>query len=344
MDQLNNQPLHQVAQALVSGGKGLLAMDESIPTCNARLRENGIPETALYRQKYRELIVTTSGLEEFISGAILSDETLTSSAAGSKPFAEMLTSRGIMAGIKVDQGTVPMAGVPGEKVTEGLDGLAVRLQNYRRYGVRFAKWRSVTHISTGSPSSAALHFNAQLLARYAAICQEASLVPIVEPEVLMTGAHSLELCHQVTRQFLFELFNALYEHRVDLRAILLKPNMVLPGTDSPDQSSDDEIALATLACLLDRVPAAVPGIVFLSGGQAAKAATKRLNALNQEGQLKGPWKLSFSFSRAILQPVLAYWKGQDQYLPGAQQILLHRSGCNSAACLGNYHPEEDIAP
>jgi len=331
--------MRQTSCQLVAAGKGLLAMDESIITCNQRFREIGIPETTEFRQRYRELIVTVPGLERFISGAILCDETIRQRTSDGELMMDILIKKGIIPGIKVDKGTIPMAGFPDEKVTEGLDGLTTRLKVYYELGARFAKWRAVARIGPGLPSFASLRFNAQLLARYAAICQEAGLVPVVEPEVLMDGGHSIEMCAVVTGEFLHLVFSALYEHRVDLRAMLLKPNMILPGSICTAQLSADEIAAATLSCLSACVPAAVPGIVFLSGGQAAGLATERLNALNRSDQNKGPWKLSFSFSRAILQPALQLWKGEEGKVIAAQNAILHHAAANHEACAGTWKQE-----
>lgn len=337
MNNPNSEVLRQIARRLVDADKGLLAMDESIKTCDQRFREVGIPETAVYRQKYRELIVTAPGLERYISGAILCDETMRQKVAGGDYMAAVLTSKGIIPGIKVDNGTVAMAGFPDEKVTEGLDGLAVRLESYYQMGARFAKWRAVVKPGAGLPTPACIGFNAQLLARYAATCQEAGLVPVVEPEVLMDGAHSAGDCEAVTREFLLLVFAALAEHRVDLDGLLLKPNMILPGSAGSDQPGVEKTAAATRSVLLDCVPASVPGIVFLSGGQPAEQASERLNAMNRGDQRPLPWKLSFSFSRAILQPALQLWKGEDANAGAAQSLLLRRAACNHAACAGRYH-------
>jgi len=335
---MRNEVLSETVKLLLDAGKGLLAMDESINTCNKRFRDLNIPETYEYRQKYRELIVTTPGLEQYIGGAILCDETIRQDTSAGIPMVEVLIKKGIIPGIKVDNGTVPMALFPGESITEGLDGLASRLENYRQLGARFAKWRAVIRIGPGIPSVACMRFNAQLLAQYAAQCQEARMVPVVEPEVLMDGDHNLETCDSVSRDLLHQVFEALYEHRVDLSGMLLKPNMILPGNNSTQLFTDEEIAGATLNCFLDCVPAAVPGIVFLSGGQNAQSATARLNAMNLYQVKIKPWKLSFSYSRAILQPALSIWKGDDQNIQEAQAAILHRAACNRAASTGQYHP------
>lgn len=313
-------------------------MDESIPTCNQRFRDVDIPETMEYRRRYRELIVTTPGLECFISGAILSDETIRQNTSSGDLMVDVLIKKGIVPGIKVDKGTVAMAKFPDEKVTEGLDGLASRLESYYQLGARFAKWRAVMRIGTDLPSATCMRFNAQLLARYAAQCQEAFLVPVVEPEVLMEGTHSIETCSAVTREFLHLVFDALYEHRVDLSAMLLKPNMILPGNANTIQSDANHVAAETLSCLSDCVPATVPGIVFLSGGQSAQHATERLNAMNCSGQTTVPWMLSFSFSRAILQPALQLWNGDKANVTAAQNAILHHAAANHEACAGTWKP------
>lgn len=314
-------------------------MDESIPTCNQRFHASGIPETTEYRRRYRELIVTTPGLERFISGAILSEETIRQSTSGGDLMVDVLIKKGIVPGIKVDKGTIAMAKFPDEKVTEGLDGLASRLESYYQSGARFAKWRAVMRIGHNLPSAPCMRFNAQLLARYAAQCQEAFLVPVVEPEVLMEGAHSIETCSAVTREFLHFVFDALTEHRVDPTAMLLKPNMILPGKACNVQATSDEIAKATLSCLAACVPVAVPGIVFLSGGQSAQQATERLNSMNSSGQTTVPWKLSFSFSRAILQPALQLWRGDDVNITAAQNAILLHAAANHEACAGTWKPK-----
>ena len=296
---------------MVAEGKGLLAMDESTPTCNQRFEKLGIPQTEETRRSYRELIVTTPGLGEFISGVILYDETIRQSRKDGTPFLKVITDAGIIPGIKVDTGAKELAGHPGEKITEGLDGLRDRLAEYSQMGARFAKWRAVITIGDGLPSRGCIEANAQALARYAALCQEAGLVPIVEPEVLMDGAHSLERCFEVTAEVLRAVFSQLYTQRVALEGMILKPNMVLPGKDCPKQNRVEEVADATVTCLLRAVPAAVPGIAFLSGGQSAELASARLNAMNVRFKSRLPWALAFSFARAIQQPALEIWKGQE---------------------------------
>ena len=336
---MNSQELIVTARALVAGDKGLLAMDESNPTCNKRFARLGIPQTEEARRSYRELIVTTPGLGEFISGVILYDETIRQSRKDGTPFVKVITDAGIIPGIKVDTGAKDMAGHPGEKITEGLDGLRARLAEYSQMGARFAKWRAVITISDAIPSRGCIEANAHALARYAALCQEAGLVPIVEPEVLMDGKHTLERCFEVTAEVLRTVFNQLYTQRVALECMILKPNMVLPGMDCPKQDSVDEVADATVSCLLRAVPAAVPGIAFLSGGQPYELASARLNAMNVRFETRLPWALTFSFARAIQQPALEIWKGQQANAAAAQQALYHRARCNSAARLGQYRTE-----
>ncbi len=328
--------LTETANALVADGKGLLAMDESNPTCNKRFAKLGIPETAEARNAYRELIATTPGLNESISGAILYDETIRQTLRDGTLFAKALSDVGIIPGIKVDAGAIDMAGHPGEKITEGLDRLRERLADYSQMGAKFAKWRAVIAISEGRPSRGCIEANAHALARYAAVCQEAGFVPIVEPEVLMDGTHSLAKCAEVTEETLRAVFHQLYVQQVDLGAMLLKPNMILPALDNPSQASVDEDADATVNCLLRSVPAAVAGIVFLSGGQSSELASERLNAMNVRFGSRAPWPLSFSFARAIQQPAMKIWSGQDSNVDVAQQALAKRAACNRAARQGGY--------
>jgi len=336
---MNEQKLIATAKALVAEGKGLLAMDESTPTCNQRFEKVGIPQTEETRRSYRELIVTTPGLGEFISGVILYDETIRQSRKDGTPFVKVITDAGIIPGIKVDTGAKDMAAHPGEKITEGLDGLRARLAEYSQMGARFSKWRAVITIADGIPSRGCIEANAHALARYAALCQEAGLVPIVEPEVLMDGEHPLERCFEVTAVVLQRVFSQLYTQRVTLEGMILKPNMVLPGKDCTKQENVEEVADATVTCLLRAVPAAVPGIAFLSGGQPYELASARLNAMNLRFKTRMPWSLTFSFSRAIQQPALEIWKGQQAKAAPAQQALYHRASCNSAARLGRYRTE-----
>jgi len=342
---MNVQKLIETAKMLVADNKGLLAMDESNPTCNKRFAKLGIPQTKECRRVYRELIITTPSLGESISGVILYDETIRQHKQDGTPFVQVIIGAGIIPGIKVDIGAKEMAAHPGEKITEGLDGLRDRLQEYAQMGARFAKWRAVITIGAGIPSLGCIEANAQALARYAALCQEAGLVPIVEPEVLMDGAHTLERCGTITEEVLQTVFSQLYTQRVMLEGMILKPNMVLPGLTCSEQASVDKVADATVQCLLRVVPAAVPGIAFLSGGQSGELASARLNAMNLRfsarsptvGQSPLPWALTFSFARAIQQPALELWQGKESNVLAAQQALLHRAKCNGAARQGKYN-------
>jgi len=333
---MNAQQLIDTAHALVADDKGLLAMDESTPTCNKRFARLGIPQTEEVRRAYRELLVTTPGLGESISGAILYDETIRQQKKDGTPFLKILTDAEIIPGIKVDTGAKDMAGHHGAKITEGLDGLRDRLKEYFRMGARFAKWRAVFVIGNELPSRSGLEANAHALARYATLCQEAGLVPVVEPEVLMDGDHTLERCLKVTEEALRNVFIQLNCQRVLLEGMILKPNMVLPGLDCPDQPTVDEVADATVKCFLRNVPAAVPGIAFLSGGQSGELASARLNAMNLRFKTRVPWALAFSFARAIQQPALEIWQGKEANVSAAQNALLHRATCNRAARRGEY--------
>jgi fructose-bisphosphate aldolase class I len=334
---MNAKEIIDTAKALVADDKGLLAMDESNPTCNKRFAKLRIPQTEEARRAYRELIVTTPGLGESISGAILYDETIRQQKKDGTPFVKVITDAGIIPGIKVDTGAKDLAGHPGEKITEGLDGLRDRLAEYSRMGARFAKWRAVIAVGEGIPSRASIEANAQALARYAALCQEAGLVPVVEPEVLMDGEHTLERCCKVTEEVLRTVFHQLYIQGVTLEGMILKPNMVVPGLTCPKQEAVDEVADATVRCLLRSVPAAVPGIAFLSGGQSAELASARLNAMNVRFKSRLPWALAFSFARAIQQPALEIWQGEEGKVLAAQQALYHRARCNRAARRGEYN-------
>jgi fructose-bisphosphate aldolase class I len=334
---MKTQELIDTARAMVAGDKGLLAMDESTPTCNKRFAKLGIPLTVEARRAWRELIVTTPGLEESISGAILFDETIRQHTKDGTPFVKVIADAGIIPGIKVDAGAKDMAGHPGEKVTEGLDGLRDRLKEYSQMGARFAKWRAVIAMGPGIPSRAAIEANAQALARYAALCQEAGLVPIVEPEVLMEGEHTLARCGEVTEEVQRTVFSQLYTQGVMLEGMILKPNMVLPGSACPTQETVDAVAGATVRCLLRAVPAAVPGVAFLSGGQSAELASARLNAMNAGVKSRPPWALAFSFARAIQQPAMEIWRGEEAHVLAAQQALYHRARCNRAARRGEYN-------
>ena len=338
---MNVAELASTAQALVAPGRGILAADESSPTIEKRFKSIGVESTEDNRRAYRQLLFTTEGMEKFISGVILFDETLRQNADDGTPFSQVLSDRGVIPGIKVDAGAKALAGFPGEKVTEGLDGLRDRLAEYRDLGARFAKWRAVIAIGDGLPSRACVGANAHALARYAALCQEAGLVPIVEPEVLMDGDHTIERCDTVTRGVLRAVYGQLYGQGVDLEGTLLKPNMVLSGKDCAEKADVEEVAEATVRCLTQSVPAAVPGIVFLSGGQSSELATAHLNAMNALGQ--HPWELSFSYGRALQQPVLKAWLGKPENVAAAQQALYHRAECNGAARHGSYSAAMEAA-
>lgn len=340
---MQTSTLITTAIAMMAGDKGLLAMDESTATCDARFAQAGIPRTGEARRAYREMIVTAPGLGEFVSGAILFDETIHQRLTDGTTFVDSLVAAGIIPGIKVDLGAKALPGFPAEKVTEGLDGLADRLAAYARLGARFAKWRAVLAIGDGIPTDGCIHANAHALARYAAECQAGGLVPIVEPEVLMTGSHDLNRCAEVTERVLAEVFDELRRQRILLEGMLLKPNMVLPGIDTATQDDVEAVADATVECLLRTVPAAVPGVAFLSGGQSAELATARLNAMNVRFRSRLPWALTFSFSRAIQQPALAIWRGEAARVPEAQRALLHRAKCNSAARRGAYDSVIELA-
>jgi len=333
---MNLQTLRDTVTSLFADNKGLLAMDESTGTCNKRFAQCGIPQTVEARRAYRELIVTTPGLSQSIGGAILYDETIRQQTQDGVPFVKVLAEAGIIPGIKVDMGAKELAGRPGEKVTEGLDGLRDRLSEYSGLGARFAKWRAVITIGEQIPSRGCIEANAQALARYAALCQEAGLVPVVEPEVLMEGNHSLERCGKVTEEVLQEVFCQLYTQRVALEGMVLKPNMVLPGSDYPKQESVEEVADATMNCLLRAVPAAVPAIAFLSGGQSGELASARLNAMHVRFKSRLPWALAFSFARAIQQPAMELWGGLEANVSIAQRALYDRARGNQAACRGEY--------
>ncbi len=332
---MNANEFESIAQALVAPGKGILAADESTPTITKRFEAINLPSTEEHRRAYREMLFTTPGLENFISAVILFDETIRQKAADGTPFPELLRQKGIIPGIKVDKGAKPLALFPGEKVTEGLDGLRGRLAEYVDLGARFTKWRAVIRIDDAIPTPACLAANAHALARFAALSQEAGLVPIVEPEVLMDGDHTLERCEEVTTATQRMVFRELAEYRVVFEQMLLKPNMVTSGKDCPNQASVREVAEATLRVLRHTVPAAVPGIVFLSGGQSDELATRHLNAMNQID--KAPWQLSFSYGRALQSAALQAWHGSD--VLAGQRALLQRAQSNSAARYGRY-PEE----
>jgi fructose-bisphosphate aldolase class I len=329
--------LEQTARALVAPGKGILAADESDGTIKKRFDSIQVESTEESRRAYREMLFTTAGMEEHISGVILYDETIRQSSADGVPFPELLESKGVIPGIKVDKGAKPLAGSPEEKVTEGLDGLRERLNEYRELGAKFTKWRAVIEIGDGVPNHTCIHVNAHALGRYAALSEEAGLVPIVEPEVLMDGDHTLERCYAVTEWTLKTTFQELYYQRVQLEGMLLKPIMVLSGKDAPEQASVEEVAEATIHCLKNCVPAAVPGIVFLSGGQSDELATAHLNAMNAMGP--HPWELSFSYGRALQSPALKAWAGEESNVPAGQAAFAHRAKMNGLARSGSYSPE-----
>jgi fructose-bisphosphate aldolase class I len=329
--------LHETAKAIVAEGKGILAADESTGTIKKRLDSIGVESTEDTRRAYRELLFTTEGVEEYISGVILYDETIRQQAEDGTPFPQLLESKGIIPGIKVDKGAKPLALAEGETITEGLDGLRERLAEYRELGARFTKWRAVITIGQGIPSEYCIWTNAHALARYAALSEEAGLVPIVEPEVLMDGDHTIERSFEVTSRTLHAVFTELRDQRVQPEGILLKPNMVLSGYECPDQVSDDEVARETLRCFRRHVPAAVPGIVFLSGGQSDEQATARLSVMNAMGP--HPWQLSFSYGRALQAPALKAWGGKEEHVEAAQRAYYHRAKMNSAARTGMYAPE-----
>ncbi len=334
--------LESVARALVARGKGILAADESLPTIAKRFAALGIENTGEHRRLYRQMLFTTQGISDFISGVILFDETIRQKADDGTPFPDLLTRQGILPGIKVDKGTKPLAGAAAEVVSEGLDGLRERLGEYKALGARFAKWRALIAIGSGLPSAACLEANAHALARYAASCQETGLVPIVEPEVLMDGDHTIERCFEVTEATLYTVFAALRHQRVVPEAMLLKASMVLAGKSCSRQAGVEEVAAATIRCLKRTVPAAVPGVVFLSGGQTDVLATAHLNAMNAAGG-PHPWALSFSYGRALQAAAMTAWKGQPALVAAGQRALYHRARCNGAARDGRYTPELERA-
>ncbi|MDI6858291.1 MAG: fructose-bisphosphate aldolase class I [Dehalococcoidia bacterium] len=334
---MTHEQIRAVARELVAPGKGILAADESFGTIEKRFAAINVPSTPESRRDYRDLLFSTKGVEEFLSGVILFDETIRQTSHQGPPFPALLLQKGILPGIKVDKGAVPLANYPGERITEGLDGLRGRLSEYRDLGARFTKWRAVIGIGEGIPTRYALQANARVLAHCAALSQEAGLTPIVEPEVLMEGDHGIERCEEVTIATLRLLFFELQEHRVSLDGLLLKPNMVLPGRKSGQKLTPAEVAVATLRALRQSVPAAVPGIVFLSGGQSPEQATANLNAMNRMGP--HPWEVSFSFARALQEPPMRAWAGNPAGVPEAQRLFYHRARCNSAARHGRYSPE-----
>jgi fructose-bisphosphate aldolase, class I len=329
--------LESTAKALVAEGKGILAADESDGTIKKRFDSIGIESTEGNRRAYRDLLFTTDGVEDYISGVILFDETIRQSGVDGTPFPKLLESKGIIPGIKVDKGAKPLANSEDETITEGLDGLRERLEDYRGLGARFAKWRATYSITDHLPSDYCIWTNAHALARYAALCQEAGLVPIVEPEVLMDGTHTIERAFSVTSRVLGAVYTELFDQKVRLEGTLLKPNMILTGYDASDHASPDDVAEWTLKCFHRHVPAAVPGIVFLSGGQSDEDATANLNAMNKRGP--HPWQLSFSYGRALQAPALKAWGGKPDNVPAAQRAYYHRAKMNGAARTGMYAPE-----
>jgi fructose-bisphosphate aldolase, class I len=335
---MTSRRLESVAQDLVVEGKGILAADETAPTLTKRFDTLGIKSTEHSRRTYREMLFTSPGAADFISGAIMCDETIRQQSSQGMPFAKTLANQGILPGIKVDTGAKPLAGSPKETITEGLDGLRDRLREYRDMGAGFAKWRAVLHVTDTLPSAACVSANAHALARYASLCLEQELVPIVEQEVLMDGSHSIRRCEEVTSVVLHAVFDALFEQCVGLEAILLKPNMVIAGKECAQQASMEQVADATLRCLRRHVPAAVPGIVFMSGGQHARLATAHLNAINGLQSTK-PWKISFSYGRALQDPALEAWHGRDEDVAAGRRAFCHRACLNAAATLGKYTEE-----
>jgi fructose-bisphosphate aldolase, class I len=328
--------LHETALALVADGKGILAADESGGTIKKRFDSIGLESTEENRRAYRDLLFTTPGVEEYVSGVILFDETIHQSGHDGTPFPELLASKGVIPGIKVDEGAMPLAGAEGETVTEGLDGLRARLAEYRALGARFAKWRATYTITDDLPSDYCVWANAHALARYAALCQEAGIVPIVEPEVLQDGTHSIERSYHVTCRVLAAVYTELYDQRVDVEGTLLKPNMVLSGYSASNRAGVEEVADWTLKCFYKHVPAAVPGIVFLSGGQSDEDATAHLNAMNAKGP--HPWPISFSYGRALQAPAIKAWGGKPENVEAGQRAYYHRAKMNSAARTGTYAP------
>jgi fructose-bisphosphate aldolase class I len=332
-----SRELHETALAIVADNKGILAADESTGTIKKRFDAIGVESTEENRRFYRQLLFTAPGMEEHIGGVILYDETIRQSADDGTPFPEVLSSKGVIPGIKVDTGAHDLAGFPGEKVTEGLDGLRARLEEYRGLGARFAKWRAVITIGDGIPSVPCIRANTHALARYAALCQEAGIVPIVEPEVLQDGTHSIERSGFVTSRVLAAVYTELFDQRVDVEGTLLKPNMVLTGYEASNRAGVEDVAAATLHTLSKHVPAAVPGIVFLSGGQSDEDATAHLNAMNAHGP--HPWQLSFSYGRALQAPALKAWGGKPENVEAGQRAYYHRAKMNAAARTGTYGPE-----
>ena len=331
---MSAQELEAIARKLIAPARGILAADESTGTIERRFKSINVPNTEASRQAYRDMLFTTPGFGEYISGVILFDETIRQKSLKGVPFTEVLTRSNSIPGIKVDAGAKPLPFAPDEMTTEGLDGLPGRVKEYRDMGARFAKWRAVVTIGPGIPTRYCIETNAHALARYAAICVEGGLVPIVEPEVLMDADNTIETCFDVTEQTLKSVFSALYRQRVPLEQILLKPNMVVSGKKCPVQAGVRQVAEMTLKCLRRCVPPAVPGVVFLSGGQSDEDATAHLNAMNQIGG--NPWELSFSYGRALQAPSMKKWAGQAANVAAAQKIFHHRAKCNGAARSGKY--------
>jgi fructose-bisphosphate aldolase, class I len=334
--------LEQTARDLVAPGKGILAADESFPTIEKRFKSIDVESTEESRRAYREMLFTTEGIGAHISGVIFFDETLRQATADGTPFTEALSRQGVIPGIKVDKGAKSLAGSPDEKVTEGLDSLRDRLGEYRELGARFTKWRAVIEIGAETPTYLCVHANAHALARFAALSQEAGLVPIVEPEVLMDGEHTVERCYEITEWMLKETFQELFYQRVLLEGMLLKPNMVLSGKDAPEQAGVEEVAETTIRCLQSAVPAAVPGIVFLSGGQSDEVATAHLNAMNALGEQ--PWQLSFSYGRALQAPALKAWRGEEANVAAGQEAFAHRARMNGLARSASWSEAKEKAP
>ncbi len=332
---MSAQELEAIAKAMVARGRGILAIDESLPTIKKRFDTISLESTEEHRRAYRELLIDNPGDADYISGLILFDETIRQATADGVPFPKVLADQGIMPGIKVDTGAKDLACNPGGKVTEGLDGLRERLAEYRSLGARFAKWRAVITIGDGMPSMACIEANAHALARYAGLCQEAGIVPMVEPEVMMDADNTIDRCFEVTEMTLRTVFNALKSQNAALEHTILKTNMVVSGKQCPVQAGVDEVAEKTVRCLKRAVPGAIPGIVFLSGGQSGEDATRHLNAMNAGG-FDLPWPLSFSYGRALQADALKAWGGKAENLARAREILLHRERCNGLAAMGEY--------
>ncbi|MCL5261517.1 MAG: fructose-bisphosphate aldolase class I [Gammaproteobacteria bacterium] len=335
---MNTSNLLQTVNSITTQGKGILAADESAPTIKKRFQAINLESTEENRRAYREMLFTTPGLNEYISGIILFEETLYQTTQGKKPFPKLLAELGIVPGVKVDKGFTPLANFSDDNITQGLDGLGERLSEYKKQGARFAKWRAVFKITAHNPNRIAIKSNAEVLARYAAICQSIDIVPIVEPEVLMDGDHSIERCRDVSLVVFHQVFHALFKHKIIFECMILKPSMVIAGTNAQLKATVNEVALATLNTLYETVPAAVPTINFLSGGQSSELATTHLNAINSLATKK-PWNLSFSYGRALQEHALKTWNGKDENIPLAQKKLLKRAKLNSLACLGKYKPE-----